>query len=250
MQISWANYLRTHPLKDDFNTNLEALSDLYAPSQNPTNIFRNLMENKTLICLIRSPNDRGIQATFSHRQVKDSINQQKPYFYALQGFGSRASAVRFDPDQAFGRSTSNKPIPTVGELLSCDTPEALLTLMPIVNGRISSKTKLPLFTVIPPFLAEILFDSEHMDSTTILLKFIKHIKNVDLGSADSDSQNKDDVDDFIKGTNDHHQDYNASETWYHLLTCQHSDLTRVREDFMKDFRKIMNNQIKSNSRIK
>ena len=34
--------------------------------------------------------------------------------------------------------------------------------------------------------------------------------------------------------------HNASETWYHLLTCQHSDLTRVRGDFITEFRKIMN----------
>ena len=206
MQISWANYLRHHPLNDDFNTNLEPLNDLFNPSQEPINIFRNLMDNKILICLTRSPNDRDIQATFFHRQVRDSINQEKPYFYALQGFGSRATAVQFDPDQAFGKSNNNKPIPTLDELLSCDTSQALLDLLPMVSGRQSTKTKLPFFTVIPPFLTETLFECEHMDVTNILLQFIKRIKNVDLSPTDTNSQNQVDVNDPNTGPNDHHQD--------------------------------------------
>ena len=114
---AWAQHLRQHPLRHDFNSNLDAINNLFKFTDGPLNAVRNLIDNKSLLCLTRSPEAKDVQVTFHHSQARDSIQQKVPFYYALQGFGQRAHAVRFNPDNTFTRSSSPRPIPSLDEIL-------------------------------------------------------------------------------------------------------------------------------------
>lgn len=131
MHLSWKNYLRCHPFVDEFNLNAEKIQKFYNPSD-PTNCisncFRQLVENKSLVCISRIPATTEIQATFFHSTEKESFQQEKPYNFGLIGFGCRANAVRLNPDLIFTHSSQQEKVPTFEKILACEDTKSILDL--------------------------------------------------------------------------------------------------------------------------
>ena len=175
MQLSWSNYLRSHPLRQDYEDHPSSIQDLFSHRESATNCFRHLTDNHTLVCLTRCQVDKDIQATFFHHLSKDSISQRRPFYYVLQGFGKRAQAVRMDPEKVFTQTSQTKQIPTYQELLACRTAEDVTALVEAVTLRRTPTKKLEFFTILQPSLSELLFQEDNLDVTHLLLKFVKHI---------------------------------------------------------------------------
>ena len=183
MILSWSAFLLSHPLRLDYDTNLPSLSNLFVSRDTVLNKFRTLTDNKSLVCLTRSPIRSETQATFFHHLIRDSIQQKGPHCYGLQGFGTRASAIRLYPDKVFAHTSNAKVIPTLTQLLDCETSEDLLALVEQLKSHTTPTANLPFFAILPPFLSDLLHQTESMDAPDILLQFTKFIKasNFDKG---------------------------------------------------------------------
>ena len=196
MQLSWKNFLRCHPSVGDYNKGAKELQALFETGGGVVG-FRNLAENRTILCLTRSPSSSEVQATFMHVSEKESFQQQTSYSLALMGFGLRAQAVRLNPALIFSRSSQKQKVPDFNSFLNCTTKDSLLSL-----AAVASEEKLCNFAILPPILAEELFDFDGMGVVDILWKFIKRIKSLR-------SIGKDDGSDVVK-VDDPEQIGNAS----------------------------------------
>ena len=98
---TWKNFLSAHPDKDAYDEKAESIQQLIQNGEPPVNNFRLLSENKTLLCMTKSLFDKQIQLTFFHSIRKTAILSSNCDHFGLMGFGTRASAVRLDPNVMF-----------------------------------------------------------------------------------------------------------------------------------------------------
>ena len=94
MIIKWSDFLKASPLKSDYDTNASALQRLININETPENSYRYLAENKTLACISKNALSGDIQATFNHTINQSSFLQTNPDYYAMMGFGFRATAAK------------------------------------------------------------------------------------------------------------------------------------------------------------
>ena len=78
MILSWSNFLSHHSLRLDLESNPSALQGLFQVRMGANTCFRDLADNKIVVCLTRSPVPTEVQATFMHHTVRTSIQQREP----------------------------------------------------------------------------------------------------------------------------------------------------------------------------
>ena len=106
------------------------------------------------------------------------------------GFGKRAQAVRLNPSLIFTRSTKKFKIPTFEDFVNCIAEDSLLS---ITAG--DSEEKIENFTVIPPCLAEELFEVDSLETVDVLWRFITKIRSL----CETEKDNKEDNDSGFSG---------------------------------------------------
>ena len=185
MQLSWKNFLRCHPSVADYNKGTKELQALFETGGGVVG-FRNLAENRTIVCLTRSPSSNETQATFMHASEKETFQQQTPYSLALMGFGRRAHAVRLNPALIFSRSNQKQKVPDFDSFMNCSSKESLVN---IDVG--ASEEKICNFAILPPLLSEELFDVDSLEAIDVLWSFIKKIKGQRNSVKDDDSETDD-----------------------------------------------------------
>ena len=172
MILKSSEFLRAHPANSDYDSNMEALQDLIKDTDNEYNSFRNLTDNRSIICITKNNVDNEIQATFMHATQRTSFTQKEPTCFALIGFGSRASAVNIDPSEVFKVTKQKKKLPKFRDLIKCTTAAGILSLETALFRKVSSHA------ILPPVLAAELFEEENMTAANILLKFIAKINEL------------------------------------------------------------------------
>lgn len=73
MQLSWKDFLRCHPSVSDYKNGGKELQALFETGGGVVG-FRNLVENRSIVCLTRSPSSTEAQATFMHASERQSIS--------------------------------------------------------------------------------------------------------------------------------------------------------------------------------
>ena len=126
MILKWSDYLRHHAANADYNKNLPDLQELIPDTENSMNSFRNLADNKTIVCLTKG-SENEMQATFCRSILRKSFTDKNPTCLALTGFGARAMAVRLAPAEIFDLQPERK-IPPFREILKCKKEEDIKTL--------------------------------------------------------------------------------------------------------------------------
>ena len=172
MILKWSDFLRAHPANSDYDSNMDALQDLIKDTDNEYNSFRNLTDNRSIVCITKNNVDNEIQATFMHATQLTSFTQTEPSCFVLIGFGSRASAVSIDPSEIFKVTKQKKKLPKFRELIKCTTETGILSFETALSRKVTSHA------ILPPVLAAELFDEENMTATNILLKFIAKINEL------------------------------------------------------------------------
>ena len=193
MHLSWKNYLRYHAGVKELNLNPKALQSLF-DDPDPSSCFRALTENRILSCLTRSPMSSEVQASFLHASEKESFQQEKPFSLALVGFGNRARAVRLNPELIFVRSTQKQKIPTFDSFMMCISIDTVTSL-----EAGNEKEKIDSFAILPPCLADEIFEDDSMEAQDVLWCFIQRIKSLRPNSAKEKApeDNEDEEDDDV-----------------------------------------------------
>ena len=175
MIIKWSDFLKTSPLNADYDTNAAALQRLISINETPENSFRHLADNKTLVCISKNALAGDIQATFSHTIKRASFLQTNPDYYALMGFGARATAVKIRHTDLFRHTQRTKSVPDFKALLQCTTTDEILNLR-VTNDKIS----IDFYAILPPCLTAELFEIEDLSPGNILLQFIGTINRMHM----------------------------------------------------------------------
>ena len=145
MLKTWKQYLIRHKDNSDLNQNAHIIQIRIETQPVGAKNFQYLSQYKTLACLTKTPLTNLIQSTFLHDESLSSITQTEPHFFGLIGFGSRAKAVRLQPEETFTKTTATKAIPTYQSLRDCPDPTQVPKLTPGDESK-----QLPNFSVIPP----------------------------------------------------------------------------------------------------
>ena len=152
-------------------------------TENTMNSFRNLADNKIIVCLTKG-SENEMQATFCHSILRKSFTDKKPTCLALTGFGSRAIAIRLAPWEIFDSKPERK-VPPFREMLKCQKEEDVRALK-------GEKKKIDNYAIIPPFLASELFDEDELNPMKIFLKMLKQtrrlIKKTSIGEKETDDE--------------------------------------------------------------
>lgn len=172
MILKWSDYLQLHPANQDYNQNLDAIQNLIKNEESDETNFRNLTDNKSLLCLTKSNLDNELQATFYHTLLRLSIADQNPKQFALTGFGSRASTVQLNPEEYLRQTSQNKKLPKIEHLIRCNTIEEVLAL------ATPEARKVEYHAVLSPWLNETIFEKDDMSPQNTLLKFIEKIREM------------------------------------------------------------------------
>ena len=135
-----------------------------------------------------------VQASFLHASEKESFQQEKPFSLALIGFGKRARAIRLNPELVFVRSTQKQKIPSFESFMSCISRDTVMSL-----EAENEKEKIDSFAILPPCLADEIYEDESMEALDVLWRFIQRIKALRSSSSkkqpseDGDDEDDDDV---------------------------------------------------------
>ena len=124
--LKWSNYMKNHPANADYNKHLASLQMLIPESENDVNSFRQLADNKFIICITKGL-DNEIQATFCHSMIKKSFTDKEPACLALTSFGTRAMPVKMAPNEIF-IMTVEKKIPNFKDILKCENKDEVMAL--------------------------------------------------------------------------------------------------------------------------
>ena len=173
MRLSWKHYLSSHASAATLNENASNIQKAFHPIDNPTESFQKLCQQPNLVVLSKSPIPNEVQASFLHTRRFESILQTKPHHNALTGFGARATAVKLNPVDLFTYAAENKVAPSMPQFLNCtETHE----FKQIPSDNTNSEVRIPVFAVLPPFLADHIYDIEDWNADNILLIFVNVIK--------------------------------------------------------------------------
>ena len=183
MIIKWSDFLQAHPFNADYDTNAHAIQSLISINETPDNSFRHLVDNKTLVCISKNSLDGDIQATFNQTIKRTSFLQTNPDYYAMMGFGTRASAVKIHHVDLFKHTQRTKSVPDFKALLQCKTTEEIINL-PVNSDKIS----IDFYALLPPCLAEEIFDAEDLSPGAILLRFIHKINKLQTSNTTTGTQ--------------------------------------------------------------
>ena len=203
MILKWSDYLKVHPSNKDYNTNASYLQKLISVKETEENSFRLLSDNKTVICIMKSIFNGERQATFYHTIKKASFIQTNPDFFALTGFGERATAVRLDPKELF-KKAKKAVVPSFIDMLKCKNVEEVKALT-----LAKDKVYVDSYAILPPTLSEELFDEENFDPEFIILKIVNKVKLLDaiqrpekIGLTDEKNANGEIIENIENGEDD------------------------------------------------
>ena len=113
-----------------------------------------------------------------HHGIRGSELVRNKETFGLLGFGVRDTALNMDISTLFRVSTVKKHVPSLQQLLDCDTLEKLRELKPDVSTM--NEELIDYSCILPPILTEELYDLEDMSAETVLYKFLQKIKDVVL----------------------------------------------------------------------
>lgn len=174
MHLSWRNYLLFHASREDLESNSQAIQHRFSDNNlAATEKFITLADYKALVVLTCNPLGKEIQATFYHHQLRTGFQQKQPDSLALMGFGQTASAVRVNPDTLFATMKTLKSVPSMKAFLALKDTKEFRSLQPETDAEAKIRNK---FAVLPPFLADGLFDLENFEAAQVAMKFITKIK--------------------------------------------------------------------------
>ena len=173
MITKWSDFLKANPLNADYDTNAVALQSLISINETAENSFRHLADNKTLVCISKNALDGDIQATFNHTIKRTSFTQANPDYYAMMGFGTRATAVKIRHTDLFKNTQRTKTVPEFSSLLKCTTVDEILNL-PVTNDKIS----IDFYALLPPCLSGELFTAKDLSPGAVLLMFINKLNKM------------------------------------------------------------------------
>ena len=199
MHLSWRNFLLFNTARADLDQNNDVIQQRFS-DQNlaPNEKFNILAEHKTLVVLTCNPIGKEVQATFFHHLLRDGFKQVHPDCVGLMGFGKNASAVRINPDTFFAIIKTPKPVPTMKSFLEIKGEDEFRNLQPEQSDKQVIRNK---FAVLPPFLADALFELEEFDAARVAVKFLTkirerhNIKNKEVISLDDQENDEDDDED-------------------------------------------------------
>ena len=132
--------------------------------------FRSLHDNKMLMLLTKSTMGGEVQVTH-HHEIRGSELVGNQETFGLLGVGVRSTALKMDISTLFCVSTVEKPIPSLQQLMDCDTLEKLRELKPDVSTM--DEELIDYLCILPPILTEELYDLEDMSMDTELYKFLQ-----------------------------------------------------------------------------
>ena len=135
MILKWSDFLRNHPTNEDYNKNIAALQTHIPRTENERNSYRHLTDNKFIVCFTKGSLNNELQVTFNHSILKNSFTDKDADCYALSGFGSRAIAVKVDPVEIFKTTTQKKKVPSLHDLIDCETADEIKAVECKDNGE-------------------------------------------------------------------------------------------------------------------
>ena len=132
MRLLWSDYLDQDGARDAYNEHAEKLPGLIVQGENAMTNSRSLHDNKTLTLLTKSAMGGEVQVTH-HHEIRGSELVGNQETFGLLGFGVQATALKMDISTLFCISTVKKHVPSLQQLLDCDTLEKLRELKPDVS---------------------------------------------------------------------------------------------------------------------
>ena len=172
---NWKSYLMNNPDRTIYDLEAGSLQILINPGESAINNFRLLSENKPIVCISRSSYQKTINTTFFHTLKKVSILSSDTECFALNGFGERSYAVKIVPKELFKSGKKEGKLPSFEEIMNCKSTQDITSLSPSVT---MIEDKFENHALLPPVLADVLFNLEDFSAKTILLRFIEKIKKI------------------------------------------------------------------------
>jgi len=222
---TWKTFLDTHKDRAEYDVHADCIQRIISTTDSASTSYLHLMDHPSLVCITRSSIGGEIQATFFHTTRKTSLLSSEHMNLALLGFGSRACVVRIEPKEMF-KVWANKKIPSFEEIMKCKD------LTDITNLKTNDETKdnmLEAQAVLPPILAETLYDLDSFRADNVLLRFILKIRSLKQSSRDQAPLDPvpRDTPDIAQG-NDTLNDISNTEDSYEYL--DDADLANMRMD--------------------
>jgi len=123
---NWKDYLKNNLDRRIYDEEAGALQILINPSESATNNFRLLSENKSIVCISKSPYQNSINTTFFHTMKKTSILSSKSECFALNGFGERSYAVKIVAEELFKSTKKEGRLPSFKEIMKCKSIQDIM----------------------------------------------------------------------------------------------------------------------------
>ena len=183
---NWKEYLQDNLDRHIYDEEAGALQVLINPSENATNSYRLLSENKPIVCISKSPYQNSINTTFFHTMKKTSILSSESECFALNGFGKRSYAVKIIAKELFKPAKKEGKLPSFEDIIKCKSIQDITSLSP---SDTMIEDKFDNHALLPPILADLLFDLENFSAKIILLKFIQKIKSIKAKSHTLNKEN-------------------------------------------------------------
>ena len=221
MILKWSDYLRAHPLNQDYDTNTGALQKLITTKETPENSFRHLTDNKSIVCVSRNDLNGHLQAHFNHTMLKASIALQEPDYLALAGFGRRATPVRLNPKEIFKHPRNKVLVPAFKDILNCKTIDDIKALTPS-----KKKVSVDCYALLPPSLTAEILEEDNFDPAYLIIKMINKInlihaianpENIDLTEEQEKKDGGDEAKDETKEPTSEADEDNEEEDSTHPL---------------------------------
>jgi len=173
---TWKDYLLLdHPSRKDYDDQAPFIHKLINSTETHINNFRCLSENKPVVCMSKSMLGDVIQLSFFHTMKKKAIMSNYLTFFCLNGFGSRAYAVRLDPAELFKTSSKKQKAPSLEEIIQYTDVQQILNLK---QNESMETDNLDFHALLPPVLYEPLLDLEDYKASNVLHILVKRIREL------------------------------------------------------------------------